>query len=203
MCLLACQCVNSAAVDERLQAEKRERGWSSSISHTYGEITLTSLACLLARHTRPSEHAVFADLGSGIGRGLIAAAMCHRFERCIGIELMHTLHNAALLAKAAYEANCGLPSVTLQSICGDFRTCSEWYCADVVYVNSTCFDRPLMAELSDACEHLPLGATVITQTHPLSSDMFICENVGGYEMSWGSADVFVHCKVQPSRPSVT
>ena len=191
------------AMDERLQAEKRERGWSSSISLTYGEITLASLACILARHTRLSDHTVFADVGSGIGRGLIAALMCHRFERCIGVELLHSLHDQALLVKAAYEQTSAGQSAAgseLQLICGDFRTCSEWQCADVVYVNSTCFDRLLMAELSAACERLPLGATVVTQTHRLSSDWFICSGVGSYEMSWGSADIFVHCKVQPSRP---
>ena len=191
-------------LDERLQAEKQARGWLSSISLTYGEIPLTSLACILARHTRLSDHTVFADIGSGIGRGLIAALMCHHFEHCIGIELLCTLHDQALLAKTAYEQSSGGESVdgsVLQLICGDFRTRTEWHCADVVYVNSTCFDRLLMADLSVACEHLPLGATVITQTYRLSSDMFISSAIGAYEMSWGSADIFVHCKVQPSRPT--
>jgi len=188
------------ALDERLQVEKRERGWSSSISLTYGEITLASLSCLLALHTRLSDHSIFADLGSGIGRGLIAALHCHSFQRCIGVELLHSLHEQALLVQAAYERSSGVDVADkLQLICGDFLECKEWHCADVVYVNSTCFDRHLMADLSVACELLPLGATVITQTHRLSSDMFTCSSVGSYEMSWGSADIFVHCKVQPSR----
>ena len=189
-----------AALETQLESEKRERGWSSSISLTYGEITLHSLASILAQHTRPTNQTIFADIGSGIGRGLIAAAMCHNFSRCIGIELLHSLHDQALLVKATCEKSGTITAgCELQLICGDFRTCHEWHCADVVYVNSTCFDRPLMAALSDACEYLPLGATVITQTYPLSSDMFVGSNVGAYSMSWGSADVFVHCKVQPSR----
>ena len=186
------------ALEKRLQAEKRQRGWSSSISLTYGEVSLVSLACMLARHTRLSEHAVFADVGSGIGRGLVAALLCHNFARCVGVELLRSLHDQALLTKAAYEQSSGADASAIQLVCGDFRECDEWLCADVVYVNSTCFDRPLMADLSAACERLPLGATVITQTHPLPSEQFVCSCVGAYEMSWGSADVFVHCKVQPS-----
>ena len=190
---------------ERLEAEKRERGWSSSISLTYGEITFASLACILAQHTRLSDQTVFADLGSGVGGALIAALMCHTFKRCIGIELMRSLHDQALLVKAAYEQTSSAESTdgsALQLICGDFRTCSQWHCADVVYVNSTCFDHSLMADLSAACEYLSLGATVITQTHRFSSEIFHCTAAGEYEMSWGSADVFVHCKLQPSRATM-
>ena len=196
--LVVAQHVDATALDERLQAEKSERGWSSSISLTYGEVPLASLACMLARHTRLSEHAVFADVGSGTGRGLIAALLCHSFARCVGVELLRSLHEQALLTKAAYEQSSGVDGGVLRLVCGDFRACDEWLRADVVYVNSTCFDRPLMADLSAACERLPLGATVITQTHPLSSKHFVCSSVGAYEMSWGSADVFVQCKVQPS-----
>lgn len=39
---------------------------------------------------------LFVDLGSGTGRALVASSLAHKFDSLIGIELLPSLHNAAL-----------------------------------------------------------------------------------------------------------
>lgn len=39
-----------------------------------------------------NDGGVFYDLGSGAGKGVIAASLLHPFERCCGIELLDSLH---------------------------------------------------------------------------------------------------------------
>lgn len=42
---------------------------------------------------------IFYDLGSGVGKGVIAASLLHSFESCKGIELLHSLHKMSLELK--------------------------------------------------------------------------------------------------------
>ena len=75
---------------------------------TYGEIRYKSLACILkyiqkrGDFTKPGG--TFVDLGSGQGKGLLAAGLMHSFEKVVGIELLECLHNKAqIIKKRFYE----------------------------------------------------------------------------------------------------
>lgn len=46
---------------------------------------------------------MFYDLGSGVGKAVIAAAILHNFDKCVGIEYLGSLHSLALSLKADYE----------------------------------------------------------------------------------------------------
>jgi hypothetical protein len=42
---------------------------------------------------------IFYDLGSGAGKGVIAASLLHPFDRCTGIEFLESLHKMSLELK--------------------------------------------------------------------------------------------------------
>ena len=44
------------------------------------------------------------DLGSGTGKGVLTAALTHRFDRVVGIELLEDLYTESIKMKAAYDA---------------------------------------------------------------------------------------------------
>jgi tRNA G46 methylase TrmB len=37
----------------------------------------------------------FVDIGSGSGKAVFAAALLHKFDDCVGIEILEGLHNLA------------------------------------------------------------------------------------------------------------
>ena len=181
-------------LDAAIAAERHHRSLASSLSLTYGSTPLPTLACILARHTALHGGETFADLGSGEGHGVIAAHLCHSFSAVIGVELLRCLHTAAVELVARLPRT---PTPPIRLVCADLRECEEWLDADIVFVNSTCFERGLMAELSERCERLKLGSRVLTLTHPLTSTHFQVQQVGSYPFSWGEAEVWVHTKTHP------
>lgn len=46
----------------------------------------------------------FYDLGSGTGKPVIAAAILHNFDVCVGIEILEGLYSMSLDVKAAYDS---------------------------------------------------------------------------------------------------
>lgn len=81
---------------------------------TYGEIEFAPFATSIARIRAVfgglgsgdggARRGVFYDLGSGTGKAVFTAALVHRFERCVGIELLESLHVCAQRLKARWNA---------------------------------------------------------------------------------------------------
>ena len=75
------------------------------VSLVYGEVVFTSLARILALHWKnlaPGE-GVFIDIGSGVGKGVFSAMMCHQFKKLIGVEILKGLHESAIQLLKRYE----------------------------------------------------------------------------------------------------
>lgn len=194
-----CQ-LNTASI--AANEERLSRGWPMNHALIYGEMTLETIICLLTRHVRPKEHAVFADIGSGIGKTIIAAAMSHSFTRLIGVEIFDALCQQSYQALNSFLSQTSISQSNtpiIDVMCSDFRVNHEWHTADVVFVNSTAFDELLMHDLSRCCEYLLLGSIVVTLTRRLSSPHFRLIEEARYPCSWGDADAFIHVKVQPKR----
>ena len=65
-------------------------------SLTYGEVTFRSMAYIFEyckSRFDINEEGFFYDLGSGIGCGVISAALCFNFKQYIGIEFITALNN--------------------------------------------------------------------------------------------------------------
>lgn len=96
-----------------------------------------------------------------------------------------------------YPTTC----VDCQFIHGDFlkmRT-KDWRDADVVFVNSTCYDEPLMSKIADLAVGMKKGSFFITLTKRLPCTDFVILEYELYRMSWGEATIFIMQKTTDPR----
>ena len=69
----------------------------------YGELEFDAARALLRRCAPNGESGEFVDLGSGLGKMVVAAALSGRFSRARGVELLRELHVEATEGLRAYE----------------------------------------------------------------------------------------------------
>lgn len=156
-----------------VQTKPRRRGVPCAIlsmprrpqlsNFVYGELTLESLARLLAR-ARIKAGSVFADLGCGAGRQLFgAAALVPRLRKLVGFELMEGYIDDARARLACLASLGETPDVDLHH--DDFTVASSahhWTSADVVLATSTCFDQAQMVAIATLARNLRPGARIVT-----------------------------------------
>jgi hypothetical protein len=259
-------------------AEKREKGWYDHLSLVYGEVTCEALLkVILADISLPPKHkGVFIDIGSGSGRSLIVASLCHQWKCVMGVEILSSLHNIAIEVIKKWEcmynykqydfqdesnndeASDGLDAGTRRSYRNDetftlpeefirghpasyFSTPSstssglpelditlnesdidllepptspialyqddlrvfDWSNADVLFVNSTCFDGDLMYELRMKCSQLRLGSYILMLTKRLQHSQFRRLSSHSVRMSWGESTIHVYLKIHPATAEYT
>ncbi len=91
----------------------------------------------------------------------------------------------------------------MQFIHGDFvkmRT-KDWRDADVIFINSTCYDEALMNKISDLAMGMKKGSFFITLTKRLPCPDFVVLEYEMYKMSWGEATIFLMQKSTDPRSS--
>lgn len=211
-------CYEGCTVQQAKQiscAERSKVKGLGSINLTYGEVKFESLASALSCHCDMKSKNIFYDVGSGSGRGVFCAALCHDFKKLVGLEIVPGLNTAAqrqlehyktvVLPKLTEEAKTEGKNLTPQEIefkCEDFRKV-DWSEADVVWANSTCFGTDLMAHLSRYSEKMDINTYFITLTQKLQSKHW--ELINGGElmpMSWGSATIYVWKKIKPPNKEI-
>jgi len=148
---------------------------------------------------------VFYDLGAGVGKPVIAAAILHSFDVCVGIELLEGLHNLSLELLFAYNAKGKAKGLDTQCqfIRGDFldSNAKDWRDGDLVFINSTCFDEITMEKLARMCFRLKKGAFVVTISRRVPTTELAVLDHEMCLMSWGEATVFIHQKLtEPREP---
>jgi hypothetical protein len=149
------------------------------------------------------EHGKFLDLGSGTGKGCLAAALVHPFESVHGIELLSSLYETSLELKSSYETTmpdvqvahpdifATIPTMTFEQ--SDFLT-ADIYDYNVIFANSTCFTEEMVATLSA----LPVkpGCYLINTTQAFGGSWEILERTMK-PMSWARATVFISHRLPP------
>ncbi|MFA6427513.1 MAG: hypothetical protein WCW16_03670 [Candidatus Magasanikbacteria bacterium] len=163
---------------------------------TYGEILLDSFFEMFRDIPLTAQHKVFYDLGSGIGKAVLAAVLLGNFEKVCGVEILTDLHKIAtgVLSDFIDESPTLFPSrketkVILHN--GDFFSYNVSD-ADVVFIQSTCFGEELMAKLSEKLSSLKPGSIIITATYDLPG--FSVYASKKYTMSWGNATFYFHVR---------
>lgn len=148
---------------------------------------------------------LFVDLGSGLGKPCVAAALVHPFQHCVGIELLEGLFSASLGVKALWDSGAYLGEeearetmTQIEYVRGDAFDLKlfDWSQADVVFANSTCFDDNLMKRMAASCASLKKGAFIITFTKKLNGPEFDVVDQDLHVMSWGGATVYIQRKVR-------
>ena len=180
-----------------LSKEDRDRREGKEITLTYGEISFSSMAevfeSIRGRYGGLPEGGVFYDLGSGTGKGVLAAALMHNFAVCRGVEILEGLYQASLAIKSIYEAEmeaAGAPQCPrLEFVLGDLFD-TDWTQADCIFANSTCFSNEMMDRIAQV--RPKPGCKAITFTKYLKAPHWrILERVQK-DMSWGIATIFIH-----------
>jgi len=188
-------------------AEREESGtFGSNFSLTYGELSFQSLAVAIDRIRQDlgllsDAGGVFCDLGSGVGKGVIAAVLLHEFDKCYGIEILSSLHNFALEAQgkwdelkvSAAELSERQRATAITFTNGDFASSAASLAdVDLAFANSTAFDENVMKTLARAVEAMRPGSLVITFSMKLPSAAFEVVAKFFHCMSWGEATVYIH-----------
>eukprot|EP00470_Lotharella_oceanica_P000575 CAMPEP_0170170082 /NCGR_PEP_ID=MMETSP0040_2-20121228/3045_1 /TAXON_ID=641309 /ORGANISM="Lotharella oceanica, Strain CCMP622" /LENGTH=321 /DNA_ID=CAMNT_0010409241 /DNA_START=29 /DNA_END=994 /DNA_ORIENTATION=- len=191
----------------QLAHKGRDRHESSQADLTYGEVKFSSLARILVEDLRRHNielKGTFYDLGSGTGRGVIAAALVGSFSRLCGVELLSDLHSAAVDVQKVYEhvvaPRLGLDvEQEVKFVQGNFLK-ADWSDANVIFINSTCFSKPLMEKIVKQAVNLSPGTCVVTLTHPMVSPYFDLLESKKYDMSWGEATAHIHVRTAKAMP---
>ena len=130
----------------------------------YGEVDMTAFASALA-WVSPKSGERFIDLGSGIGKAVLAAAASYAFESCTGVEILEPLHDAALRALATCRKT--LLAHEVEFICADALEHPWSTSADVVFVSLTCFTDEMVERVKVGAAALPTGARMLVTSRPL------------------------------------
>lgn len=170
-------------------------------SLVYGEVEYDAFECILKKATKSrGRGGIFYDLGAGSGRPVLIARIAMDFDKCIGIEYLKGLHDAACKIKRQYDKEY-LPILHPDASKGQVEFLRariqdvDWSDGDVCFANSTCFDSELVDEISKLAEKLKPGSIFITFTKKLPSLKFQLVFHKRYRMTWGPATVFIHQKL--------
>lgn len=169
-------------------------GWDADT--IYGEVLFSTLSeafdKLRTLNLLPPG-GVFFDLGSGIGKAVIFAALLHDFSECIGIELLPGLHSLACRLQAKYlKHKSHLSSSEVAFINADIFS-YDWSKASVFFVNATCFDELSFQKINDS--PVRPGTIAITTTKRLKKTQWRLLDSSHKGMTWGKAKVFIHTRL--------
>lgn len=174
---------------------KHARSQRDAPEYCYGEIEFIPFIALLSL-CRINSETVFYDLGSGVGKAVIACAMIFDIKQCVGVELFEELHQAALIGLENLKT---LPAYREKAqkivfIRGDLREVSLNE-ANLIFINASAFFTPLWNDISRHCEQLISGALVISASKPLLSKSFKLQKQTHVEMSWGVVTAYIQIRI--------
>ena len=176
---------------------------------TYGEFPLplfTELldrGCALAGIGDERQSATLCDVGSGTGRLVLWAAATSEWKAVIGIELLGSLHQAALEKHTTATNEISLQSSHVGFYQGSFddATLLPWREIDVAFAYTTAFPSDadgILADLSAALSRRLRAGCIVIVTDGLLGDGFeLVDSVeGDNEGTGGLSAGYIYKKVQ-------
>lgn len=187
-------------VDGRsLSLEGRETHQYKSKSFVYGEVVPDSFYQIISQ-LNPQPGQVFYDLGSGTGKAVLLAHMLFDFSETIGIEFVDALYKSSVDVLQRYQ-NEIVPTIgdrdgksKVSFIFGSFLDV-DLSNADIIFMNSTCFQDDLILALDEKLTELKPGTQIITLSKTLKSPCYEVYKHQLYDFSWGQATAFFQRKV--------
>lgn len=106
--------------------------------YTYGEVEFSHFIALL-KYTNVNLNSVFWDLGCGIGKAMICAALSDcKFSKICGVEILEGLYNKCHLVIDKFRNNFEKSkAIEFKVIQGDIEKV-DWLDADLIYFSSIC-----------------------------------------------------------------
>jgi hypothetical protein len=167
-----------------------------AFEYVYGEIDFMTFIALLSL-AKPNQDTVFYDLGSGVGKAVIACAMVFNVKKSCGIELFQTLHQCA---ETQHQKLSKLPTYQKKSdaihwIHGDFLT-MDFSDATLIFINATGFFGEHWEQLNARLTGALSCQTVITTSKKLRSHAFTLTRTTSVRMSWGIVTAYIHHRIE-------
>mmetsp|Transcript_117785 Transcript_117785/g.293720 ORF Transcript_117785/g.293720 Transcript_117785/m.293720 type:complete len:309 (+) Transcript_117785:99-1025(+) len=166
-------------------AERKENGLEDR-SLTYGEIDfglMNQILNTVKTNFGPLyEKGVFLDLGSGVGKACVAAALQHPFEKVVGVETLQSLSDVGAAAAAKYqEAQLpeGVHKPELQLVKGDFVSEFEAHIEPVAaqvtvcLAVATCYGEKETQAMVAAARKMPENSFMISFTQALPESFVV------------------------------
>ena len=139
------------------KGERDLKGLGEEKSLIYGEVEFQSFYRVL-RKINPQPGLIFYDLGSGTGKAVFIARFTQDFARCLGVEILNTLHGQARIVVNRYNREYRHLLSAGQNQHADVFAGSildvDWMDGDVIFANSTCFDDKLMRDMAKVRRHI-------------------------------------------------
>jgi len=157
--------VYSAEQCRELSKDNRRRLGFTSPTLAYGEIKFEafgSLVLSLIKHEVDLQLMYsFVDLGSGVGKAVVAAALLGIFEKCSGLELVPELHEAGFKAlKQFFRHYTGSSMIDFSFLLGD-ATYMDWSDSDFVFAHASCFNSAMMRRVSFTASKMKRGSIFV------------------------------------------
>lgn len=182
-----------------LSLSGREAHQYKSKSFVYGEVVPHSFYQLIS-DLGPKPGQIFYDLGSGTGKAVILANLLFDFAESIGIEFVESLYQCSVDVQKRFEKEFK-PKISpkqhlgkLSFIHGSFLDVDVSN-ADIIFMNSTCFQEDLMLALDEKLQEVKPGTQIISLSKTLKSPCYEMYRHQMYEFSWKEATVFFHRKL--------
>lgn len=179
------------------ELSRRSRALKDAPEYLYGEIDFFGFIALLSIE-KPEKNTIFYDLGSGIGKAVIACMMVYDVQKSCGVELFSLLHQAAAQQQkilSTFDDYLNKAS-KIQFIEGDFLHI-DFKEATYVFVNATAFVSVLWETLSQQIADSN-AQVVISTSKPLKNTAFQVSRKLQIPMSWGPATVFIQKRANVS-----
>lgn len=170
---------------------------AASSAETYGEIMPTASARLVEYLALGGDDVLY-DLGCGIGKLVVHAAIARPLRRCVGIELSATRCRIARAALARARARGLVRAQSCSIACADFMR-AKLDDATVVYTCSTAFPGALMVRLARKLSRLPRPIRLVTLQDLDPHPAFALVDVLRLDVSWRRAARVHVYEVTPRR----
>lgn len=183
---------------------------------TYAELdigTLHSILNIIKRDFGPLYigDGTFIDLGSGVGKAAVAAALLHPFKKVVGIEVLLPLGDVAdgvqgKFAAAAAPVIEAAPELSFLkgNFVGEMSTTLAPIAAEckVALATATCYLEPELKAMAEFAAMMPENSLFVSfgQQLPLSGDAgedWITLHTEQMEMLWGPSTCFIYKKQAP------
>ena len=168
------------------------RGQQDAFEYVYGEIEFVSFIALLYL-VEITENTIFYDLGSGVGKAVIACGMVFNIQKSCGIELFPELHHVAVNQKNYFSslAHYQEKAKKIYFVHGNIldENIDE---ATLIFFNATGFFGSTLERINKRLEQAIACEVVITTSKPLSSEAFVVHQVTQISMSWGVVNAYIH-----------
>ncbi|CAN0290255.1 unnamed protein product, partial [Ectocarpus sp. 13 AM-2016] len=176
-------------------------------SVAYGEIDISHFLKVMVKLKRihgnmMSAGGSFWDLGSGVGKCVIAAAMMHNWESCYGVECLEDLRAAArpTLERWRKEEVPKLNSVKAQIrvdfINADAMKQKGWVAEATLLFVHTNFSAKDIIEIKTKADGMKVGAIALSVSlAAVNDDKWGLLAVEQIKTSWGVANLYIHEKI--------